>query len=66
MNLTSGKDVPAAAEIREIACHKKNPDLGTKHIYYDREIFIEQEDAATFTLNEEVILSPNRIDARSL
>jgi glutamyl-tRNA synthetase len=40
--------------VKQLPCHKKNPDVGTKKIYYSNEIYIEQEDALTFKENEEV------------
>src|SRR5271170_4138703 len=54
VTLIGDKDVPKAPEAKEIPCHKKNPDLGTKHVYYDSQIFVEQEDAVTFKEDEEV------------
>ena len=58
MNLVNGDDIPQTPEIKQVVCHKKNPDLGTKPVYYSNEIFIEQEDARTFKQDEEVPRSP--------
>jgi len=54
VTLIGEKDVPKAPEVKELPCHKKNLDLGMKHVYYDNEIFVEQEDALTFKEDEEV------------
>jgi glutamyl-tRNA synthetase len=37
--------------------HKKNPDVGTKKTVYGSGIFLEQADANTFELEEEVIVT---------
>jgi hypothetical protein len=50
-----GEDIPAEPVVKLIPCHKKNPDLGTKQVYYSNEIYVEQEDALTFKEDEEVI-----------
>jgi hypothetical protein len=55
VTLVNGDDIPETPEIKQVACHKKNADLGTKPVYYSNEIFIEQEDARTFKPDEEVI-----------
>jgi hypothetical protein len=57
-------DVPKAPVIKEIPCHKKNSDLGTKHVYYDSQIFIEQDDALTFKKDEEVSCPQNTLFAQ--
>ncbi|KAM5453109.1 glutamate--tRNA ligase [Microsporum audouinii] len=36
--------------------HPKNPDLGTKSVVYSSKIYLEQEDAQSFSLNEEITL----------
>ncbi|KAI9676353.1 MAG: hypothetical protein M1817_000510 [Caeruleum heppii] len=36
--------------------HGKNPDLGSKTVAYSRNILIDQEDARSFTLDEEITL----------
>lgn len=36
--------------------HKKNAALGTKKVFFSREILLSQEDAASFKLNEEITL----------
>lgn len=54
MKLVAGENVPKEPYVQELACHKKNPDLGTKKVWYADEFFIEQEDALTFAKDEEV------------
>lgn len=55
MTLVNGDAIPQTPEIKHVASHKKNADLGTKPVYYSNEIFIEQEDARTFKQDEEVV-----------
>lgn len=43
-------------EVKEVPLHKKNPDVGTKHTVYSRQIFLEQDDAKEMEVNEEVTL----------
>lgn len=57
VTLVNGDAIPQTPEIKPVACHKKNTDLGTKPVYYSNEIFIEQEDARTFKQDEEVVSS---------
>ena len=57
VTLVGEKDVPTAPYYKEIPCHKKNPDLGKKKVFYSKEIFVEQEDARTFKQDEEVFPS---------
>lgn len=45
---------PSSAEIKSLPLHKKNPDVGTKKTVYTDTILLEQEDAKSFALNEEV------------
>ncbi|CAG8580606.1 5243_t:CDS:10 [Paraglomus brasilianum] len=47
---------PAESYIKDMPKHKKNPDVGTKKTTYSSEIFIEQGDAKTFGLEEEITL----------
>jgi len=54
VTLIGDRDVPDTPVVKDIPCHKKNSDLGLKHVYYDSQIFIEQEDAVTFKKDEEV------------
>ena len=54
VELVAGKDVPTAPHCKDIPCHKKNPSLGNKQVYYSNKFFIEQEDARTFKQDEEV------------
>jgi glutamyl-tRNA synthetase len=54
VKLVAGENVPKEPYVQELACHKKNPDLGTKKVWYADEFFIEQEDALTFAKDEEV------------
>jgi len=56
ITLLPGKDVPEKPLIKPVTCHKKNPDLGNKNVYYSNQIFVEQEDAQTFKPDEEVYL----------
>ena len=37
-----------------VAKHKKNPDIGSKQTWFASSIWIEQEDAKTFEMEEEV------------
>lgn len=60
-DMENEKDVPNTPEIKEIAAHKKNPDLGMKKIFFYKEILIEQEDARTFKHNEEVNIPGKRL-----
>lgn len=53
----SGPGAPNEAELRTVPRHKKNPDVGTKEVVYSTELFIEQIDAQSFVLNQEVRLS---------
>jgi glutamyl-tRNA synthetase len=54
VDLVGGDGVPALPEIRMLPCHKKNPELGEKQVYFAKRIFVEQEDARTFKDGEEV------------
>lgn len=45
---------PVDREVKETLKHKKNPDIGTKKTIYSSKIVIDQEDAKTFELDEEV------------
>ncbi|EAU88705.1 glutamate-tRNA ligase [Coprinopsis cinerea okayama7 len=47
---------PSSPEIKSLPRHKKNPDVGEKKTVYASHILIEQEDAASFDLNEEITL----------
>ena len=47
---------PEAPEVKTLPRHKKNPDVGTKKTVFSKTILIEQEDAKSFTENEEVTL----------
>lgn len=44
------------AEDKQVPKHKKNAELGMKTTVYDSQIFIEQPDAASFDVNEEITL----------
>lgn len=59
MTLVGGEGVPVSPYAKSLPCHKKNPDLGEKQIYYSKDIFVEQEDARTFKLDEEVLPTLN-------
>ncbi|CAG8777857.1 13041_t:CDS:2, partial [Acaulospora colombiana] len=47
---------PAKAETKEMARHKKNPAIGTKKTVYASEIIIDQQDASTLAIDEEITL----------
>lgn len=40
--------------MKEMARHKKNPTVGTKNTAYASEIMIDQADALSFAIDEEV------------
>ena len=46
---------PENIDFKVLPKHKKNPEVGSKKTWYSSDIFVEQEDAKTFELNEEVI-----------
>lgn len=50
---------PSTAEVKPIAKHKKNAELGDKQTVYSSSILIEQADAITFEDNEEVSPGPS-------
>ncbi|GAA6039961.1 hypothetical protein JCM8097_002640 [Rhodosporidiobolus ruineniae] len=52
----AGKPADGAVESKQLAKHKKNPDVGLKTTYYSSSIFVEQADAASFAQDEEVTL----------
>ncbi|KAG9301564.1 hypothetical protein G9A89_003199 [Geosiphon pyriformis] len=52
-NIIGGPENPYVKDVNK---HKKNPDLGTKQTSYFSQIFIEQEDAQTFEIDEEITL----------
>ncbi len=45
---------PATYEVKKHPKHKKNPAIGEKEVVYASTVLIEQEDAKSFELNEEV------------
>eukprot|EP00727_Mastigamoeba_balamuthi_P001452 m51a1_g11303 putative glutamyl-trna synthetase (935) ;mRNA; f:73748-77188 len=47
---------PVPAEAREVACHKKNPALGAKKVWFGETVLIDAEDAAALSAGEEVTL----------
>ncbi|KAJ1817583.1 glutamate--tRNA ligase, partial [Coemansia sp. RSA 2599] len=49
-------DGPAEPYVKEILRHKKNPELGTKHTVFSSQLFVDQTDAATFEVGEELTL----------
>jgi len=57
ISLVGGEGVPEKPEIRMMPCHKKNPELGEKQVYYSSRVLIDQADARTFKEGEEVIFS---------
>jgi len=58
--LVGGDGVPEKPHFRMLPCHKKNPDLGDKKVWYASTLLIDQEDAVTFTQGEEVTLDKTR------
>jgi hypothetical protein len=49
------KGGPQQVDVKELPKHKKNPDAGLKKTVFSSSILVEQEDAASFEDNEEVI-----------
>ncbi|KAJ2725055.1 glutamate--tRNA ligase [Coemansia sp. Benny D115] len=49
-------DGPEKPYIKELPKHKKNPELGVKHTVFSSQLFIGQEDAASFEVGEEITL----------
>jgi len=47
---------PTQVEVKAVAKHKKNPELGTKDVFYSNTIYIEGDDAQSLSENEEVTL----------
>ena len=47
---------PATPEVKENLKHKKNPELGTKKTTYSNKIVLDQEDAKTLEVGEEITL----------
>jgi len=47
---------PSSPEVKSVPKHKKNAEIGDKDTVYSSNIFIEQEDAASFEDKEEVTL----------
>jgi tRNA synthetases class I (E and Q), anti-codon binding domain len=45
---------PASVETKDMPRHKKNPAVGTKRTVYASEIIIDQADAQSFAIDEEV------------
>ena len=64
VTLVGGEGFPETTEIKQVACHKKNESLGTKPVYYCKELFIEQEDARTFKQDEEVMVQKKKLVAK--
>lgn len=52
MRLTFNEDIPVS--VKQNPKHKKNADVGLKETVYARDIFIEQKDAVSFLVGEEV------------
>ncbi|XBW35586.1 hypothetical protein QEN19_001160 [Hanseniaspora menglaensis] len=50
------EDGPTTPEIKQIAKHKKNPDVGLKDIVYSNKIIIEKDDIDALDASEEVTL----------
>ena len=51
-----GKDVPSTPYTLELPKHKKQPNLGTKTVWYASAIYIEGDDARLLRENEQVTL----------
>lgn len=47
---------PTAVEFKEMPRHKKNPAIGTKKTAYASEIIVDQADAQSFAIDEEITL----------
>lgn len=47
---------PQQPESKELQRHQKNPDVGKKTVYYYKEVLIDQEDAKSFDVGEEITL----------
>ncbi|CAG8669026.1 9617_t:CDS:2, partial [Funneliformis mosseae] len=47
---------PENAYSKEVTKHKKNPDVGNKQTWFSSNIWVEQEDAKTFEIEEEITL----------
>lgn len=52
MTLIGGPETP---ESKTLPKHKKNPEVGEKKTWFTKTISIEQDDAASFEDNEEVV-----------
>lgn len=52
----TGAEVPSGVVTQQRPKHPKNPDVGMKDVVYSSEILIDQEDAKSFALNEEITL----------
>lgn len=53
-----GEGTPGEPEVRVLPKHKKNPDVGNKETVFSDSILVDQEDAKTFAVDEEVRFSP--------
>ncbi|KAF7724901.1 hypothetical protein EC973_000560 [Apophysomyces ossiformis] len=47
---------PATPDVKELPKHKKNPDVGMKKTTFSNKIVLDQEDAASFEIGEEITL----------
>ncbi|KAJ2796262.1 glutamate--tRNA ligase, partial [Coemansia helicoidea] len=47
---------PAEPEVRSLPRHKKNPELGDKQTVFSSLLFVDQADAASFEVGEEITL----------
>ncbi|KAJ2847423.1 glutamate--tRNA ligase [Coemansia brasiliensis] len=47
---------PTESYVKQVPKHKKNPELGTKQTVFSPLVFVDQADAATFAVNEEITL----------
>ncbi|KAG6300551.1 hypothetical protein E4U09_006727 [Claviceps aff. purpurea] len=52
----TGAEAPSGVVTEQRPKHPKNPDVGMKDVVFSSEILIDQEDAKSFTLNEEITL----------
>ncbi|CAG8473233.1 17179_t:CDS:10 [Cetraspora pellucida] len=52
-SISGGPEVPYSKDLPK---HKKNPNVGTKKTWFSSTIFIDQDDAKTFGIDEEITL----------
>lgn len=52
----TGEGVVNKAEARSVPLHPKDPNMGSKDVFFYKTIYLEQEDAKLFTQGEEITL----------